>query len=499
MRSRYRSVPQAHGSAFAAVPSVTLGATLTTPVSAPLSTTIGGVTLALAGGSVSCSWTPGTGLSCSASVDGASVETSGTTTQLALPTADPRGNLQLPPGVSETVAEAVLSAFLASSRSTLAQSLHGLLGLGGPLSAAAAGPAGAALPTLAQDPVGWAVGRLAAQFAADGTAALQSLTASIYALVTGAAPSAQPFAGTGTADDPYLIPLGTGGPGSIAIAVWADPDGPPIPSSTSSALLQPPALAEWLSGSGSALSTAQIAQLLESASACVPELAQLLAGRATAAAGWDALIARGAGGDGLLPGQAPDITGSTSVPQAGIPHTELPAHLTLASLGLPAAGVTFYITGPYEPPWPDPALPTIDLTTPGLAATAFDVSAVAGAGPGMSGCRSAVTARGPTRPPGARPRPTGSPRRSPRPATPGSRCCSSPMARLGARPSSSPPPERRWSAWCCSECRPSSCRWTFWTRRQRPTRWPCCEPCCQPRPAQPTARTSPWHVRCSTC
>lgn len=364
------------GASLTALPALTLGASLTTPAGSPLSVTDGGATLTVAGGSLDCTWTPAAGLRSSVSLAGAAIETGGATTPVSLPSVDSAGNLQLPPGISETVAEALLSVFLTSCGSSFAGTLPALLGLAGPLSDPPGGPAGTAPPSLLQDPFGWVTARLAAQFASGGGPVLQALAASISALVTGSA-AAAPATGTGTADNPYLVPLTASGESGVAAAVWADPDGPPIPGSVSSALLQPPALTGWLSGSGAALSTTQIAQLLTSASAIVPDLADLLAGRDTVAAGWDALTARCAGGDGLLPGQAPDIAGATSVPLTGIPHTELPASLNLASLGAPTANVILYITGPYVPPWPDPALTTIDLTTPGLAATAFDVSALA--------------------------------------------------------------------------------------------------------------------------
>ncbi len=365
-------VPGAAG--LTALPSVTLGASLTTPAASPLSAAAGGATLTLGGCSVSVTWTPAAGLRSSASITGASIEIDGVTTPLALPSLDAAGNLQLPPAISETIAEAVISAFLASSASSFAQTLPALLGLAGPLSD---GASGTALSGIVEDPVGWLTARLAAQLASDGGPLLQALVASISALLAGSEPAAA-AAGTGTADDPYLVPVPAVGTAGFAVAVWADPDGPVIPGSASSDLLQPATLAGWLSGSGAALSTAQIAQLLTSASAIVPDLARLLAGRDTAAAGWDALIARCADGDGLLPGQAADIAGATIAPLADIPHTGLPASLNLASLGVPEANVILYVTGPYEPYWPDPTLTTIDLTTPGLAATAFDVSAVAG-------------------------------------------------------------------------------------------------------------------------
>jgi hypothetical protein len=360
-----------------ALPSLRLGASLTTPAQSPLSTTIAGVTLALAGGSVNFTWTPAAGLRSSVSIAGASIEIGGTSTPLALPSVDGAGSFTLPPGISETILETLLSAFLGSSKSAFARTLPGVMGLGGPSSDSPSGSAGSEVGNPFQDPVGWLAARLEAEFAANSGSTLEALAVTISALISGSAPSGA-FTGTGTADDPYLVPVATSGTTAIDVAVWADPDGPPIPSSTRSSLLQPEALTDWLSGSGTALSTGQIGQLLTSASTIVPDLSRLLAGRHTVAAGWDALIARCADGDGLLPGQAPDIAGASSVPLAGIPHTELPANLNLSSLGVPAANVILYVTGPYVPSWPDSTLETIDLTTPGLAATAFDVSAVTG-------------------------------------------------------------------------------------------------------------------------
>jgi large repetitive protein len=383
---------------FSALSSVTLGASLATPAATPLSTTIGDANLTLAGGSVGVSWSPATGLRSSVSIDGASIELNGVTTAVALPSLDTAGTLQLPPEITQTVTEALASAFLTSSGNPVAQTLPALLGLGGaagngpggtaaaPASeladVAAPAPGGPAVPGFLDDPVDWIRVRLASELASDSQSLLQALVTSISALITGSAPttpaSALPASGTGTAEDPYLVQLPVSGTAELAAAVWADPAGPVIPGAAIAGLLQPGTLADWLSGTGAPMSTAQIAQLLTSASAIVPDLSGLLAGRDTVAAGWDALIARCAGGDGLLPGQAPDIAGATGSSVDGIPHALLPTGLNLTSLGTPTANVILYITGPYEPSWPDPSLTTIDLTPPGLAATAFDVSAVAG-------------------------------------------------------------------------------------------------------------------------
>ncbi len=119
-----------------------------------------------------------------------------------------------------------------------------------------------------------------------------------------------------------------------------------------------------------------MASLLQAAAPAAPGLGDILAGRDTISAGWDALIARCAGGDGLLPGGAADIPGATAHAAPGVPNASLPRALDLSALGLPAYDVVLYVTGPFTPAWPDKSLPTIDLTTAGLAATAFDVTAV---------------------------------------------------------------------------------------------------------------------------
>ena len=84
------------------------------------------------------------------------------------------------------------------------------------------------------------------------------------------------------------------------------------PSAVLTSLLQPTSLSNWLQGAGAALSTSDLAQLLATAGQRIPGLGHLVAGRDTLAAGWDALITRCAGGDGLLPGGAPDIAGTTA-------------------------------------------------------------------------------------------------------------------------------------------------------------------------------------------
>ena len=412
-------VPLAAPAGLSVLPAIQLVAAISSAGGTPLTLGIEGGSVQVPSASLTCVWAPKEGLSATLGVTGAEVTVAGITHPLALPVLGTGGTVSVPAALGAPVIETLVAAWLQASANPWLKSLPAVFGLGqgapaagaqlaspaavvppSPVASgtasmiASAGPTTAAMtaaqPTAAMtavqpgaapsapapgaltDPIGWLAARLRNQIAAEGGAALQALATTVATLVQGAAPTS--LAGTGTPDDPYRVSLGTAGAVSLEVSLWLDPAGPPVPEATRAKLLAPTELSGWLDG-GAALTTAQLAALLASAASAVPTLADLLAGRDAIAAGWDALIARCVGGDGLLPGGAADTAGATAHAVPGVPNSLLPGALKLSALSLPAHDLVLYVTGPYTPAWPG-KLTTIDLTIPGLAATAFDVSAV---------------------------------------------------------------------------------------------------------------------------
>ena len=105
-----------------------------------------------------------------------------------------------------------------------------------------------------------------------------------------------------------MVPLQAGA-ASVGLALWLEPDGPPIPPAVLTSLLQPTSLSDWLTGAGSALSASDLGQLLAAAGQRIPGLGQLVAGRDTLAAGWDALITRCAAAMACCPAAHPILPG----------------------------------------------------------------------------------------------------------------------------------------------------------------------------------------------
>lgn len=372
------------------LPSVTAGIGLTTPAGQPVSVSLGVATMDVPAAEVSLAWTPAGGLQATFGLPGATVTAGAATTALALPSIDGSGTLVLPAGLTDQVLETLLAGLLTEASTPWLPPLARALGLGDP------GAAGEAFAQLLSDPRGWLAARLRSLLSAADPAAVDASLGDLAAFLAAVVGTPSPVAaataravtgpaavtGSGRPGDPLVVPLHAG-PASLALALWLEPDGPPIPPAVLTELLQPASLSDWLQGAGAALSTTDLAQLLTTAGQRIPGLGHLVAGRDTLAAGWDALVTRCSGGDGLLPGGAPGIAGATASTLAGVAHADLPAHLDLSSLaGLPAGARVLYVTGPYVPPWPDPAVPTLDLATPGLPDTAFDTSALAaGTGP----------------------------------------------------------------------------------------------------------------------
>lgn len=387
------------------LPSITLTAGLATSAGHPVQVSLGAATVDVPAAEVSVSWTTAGGLQASFGLPGATVSAGAATAAFALPSIDGSGNLALPAGLSDSVLETMLAGVLQEASTPWLPPLVQALALGEP------GATGEPFSQLLSDPRGWVTARLRSMLSTADPAAVDAnlgYLANVLAAAVGspspvsssapavaspavvteaAAPassSAQAVAspaitGSGRPDDPLVVPL-QAGPVSLGLALWLEPDGPPIPPAVLTSLLEPTSLSNWLQGTGAALSTSDLAQLLTAAGQRIPGLSRLVDGRGTLAAGWDALITRCAGGDGLLPGGAPDIAGTTASTLAGIAHADLPAHLDLSSLaGLPTGARVLYVTGPYVPPWPDTTIPTLDLSTPGLPDTAFDTSALGAA------------------------------------------------------------------------------------------------------------------------
>ena len=374
------------------LPSIALTAGLATSAGHPVQVSLGAATVDVPAAEVSLSWTTAGRLQASFGLPGATVTAGAATAAFALPSIDSSGNLALPAGLSDPVLETLLAGVLREASTPWLPPLVQALGLGEP------GATGEPFSQLLNDPRGWVAARLRSMLSTADPAAVDAnlgyLANVLAAAVGGPSPvssSAQAVAspavvtqaasitGSGRPDDPLVVPL-QAGPVSLGLALWLEPDGPPIPPEVLTSLLQPTSLSNWLQGTGAALSTSDLAQLLTAAGRRIPGLGSLVDGRGTLAAGWDALITRCAGGDGLLPGGAPDIAGATASTLAGVAHADLPAHLDLSSLaGLPTGARVLYVRGPYVPPWPDTTIPTLDLSTPGLPDTAFDTSALAAA------------------------------------------------------------------------------------------------------------------------
>jgi hypothetical protein len=378
------------------LPSITLVTGLAAPAGHPVSVSLGPATVNVPAAQASVAWTTAGGLQASFGLPGATVTAGAVSTPFALPTVDGSGNLVLPPGLTDELLETLLAGLLTDASTPWLPPLVHALGLGQP------GATGEAFSQLLTDPPGWVAARLRSLLSAADPAAVDtnlanltrvlaalagpaapSSSAHVAARVPGLAPAPAPapaaVSGSGRPDDPLVVPLQVGA-ATVALALWLEPDGPPIPPAVLTSLLQPTSLSSWLTGAGAALSTSDLAQLLTAAGQRIPGLGQLVTGRSTLAAGWDALVTRCAGGDGLLPGGAPDLAGATVSTLAGVAHADLPAHLDLTALaGLPAGARILYVTGPYVPPWPDTTIPTLDLTAAGLPDTAFDTSVLAAA------------------------------------------------------------------------------------------------------------------------
>jgi len=189
--------------------------------------------------------------------------------------------------------------------------------------------------------------------------------------------------GTGTYEDPFRLPVGDGG---LELLLWLDPDGPSLGGLAGLVdHLLPQELIDAASG-GAALSAERLGELLAAAAAVNPGLRAQLAGvdpGAVIAAVRTRLLA----GDALVPASAQAPQAWSTVALEPVAHLAEPAAFDPAEhlpAGAPGAGRRVFIATamPGLSQWPgQSAERTIDLTAPGLAPEAFDLSAITGPGP----------------------------------------------------------------------------------------------------------------------
>ena len=488
------------------LPSVTLAFGLATPAGHPVSVSLGAATIDVPAAEASLAWTTAGGLQASFGLPGATLTAEAVTTAFTLPSVDGSGNLVLPAGLTDQILETLLAGLLADASTPWLPPLVQALGLGEP------GAAGEAFSQMFSDPRGWVVARLRSLLSAADPAAVDANLgnlADVFAalvgtpsspssparVVAGLAPVAPAaVSGSGRPGDPLVVPLQAGA-ASVGLALWLEPDGPPIPPAVLTSLLQPTSLSSWLAGAGAALSTSDLTQLLTAAGQRIPGLDRLVAGRATLTAGWDALITRCAGGDGLLPGGAPDIAGATASTLAGIAHADLPTSISPRWPGCPPAHASCMSPArtcrrgrtPRSRPW---TLPRRDCPTRPSTPRPWRPRPARG----MCGCRSAPTALAPTPRPARRRARPGSPGRSPRPRPAAETSCWPRTARPPQAPRGSRRPARLWLGWSCSAPRTRPFHSTSWISRRRPTRWPWPGGCCPTTP-RTTAPTWPPRAR----
>ncbi|HEY2172769.1 MAG TPA: hypothetical protein VGH85_03055, partial [Mycobacteriales bacterium] len=364
-----------------ALPGVGVEVSLRGPGGAPFAAGDAGLVLAVPAAIAALTWAPADGLRIDVGLPAATITVDGTTSALPVP-ALVGGRLALPTDVPWPLLEALLAHALRAARPAWVQGLPDLLHLGGPGGGLAAHLPGG-LAAFATDPIGAVKTILASVVTgADGAAALRALATRLGELA--GSPGAVTVGGQGRPDDPFVVEVDTGAgtapvAGAVEAAVWLDPAGPPVDVAAVTAVVQPAALTAWLDGTAGAtpLDMASVAGLLSTAAATAGgPLAGLLSGRDAIGAGLSALAARLSGGDGLLPAALPDLPAATASTLAGVSHAQLSARTDLAALlgGALDSSVTVYVTGPFTPPWPGMDGHTVDLTAPGLAATAFDVT-----------------------------------------------------------------------------------------------------------------------------
>ena len=326
-------------------------------------------------------WGPSGGLNVSVDLPGATVTIGGTATPLPPLQLGSGGSFATPTALPWALVESALVSALEQAAAGWLKGLPDLLGTQAGTLEQVGG-----VEALLTDPVRFVRALLSALIT--GPAAprfLGDLAASLAALTQGPAGSGISggvVTGSGTPEDPYALsiaPSGAPTTETLEAVLWIEPAGPPVdPAALSSALL-PDVLGRWLDGDPGAqpLALDAVVSLLQAAAAAAPTLDSLMSGReATAAPGLEALATRVAGGDGLLPAGAADVSGAMLTSLPDVTHPQLSSAVNLATVlgGAPDPTTIVYVTGPLEPPWPGLDAQTFDMTAAGLAATAFDVS-----------------------------------------------------------------------------------------------------------------------------
>ena len=235
----------------------------------------------------------------------------------------------------------------------------------------------------------------------EGVAAAQ-LAGWLGALASGTAPGGGPFeaqvGGGGTAADPYAVGLGTAA-GAAELLAWFEPDGSTLVGVPG--LVLPPELTGPLDLlEGDPPDPEALAALLREAARSLPELAPVADGRPGLGAGLAELLARLADSDGLVPAAAQRAAGRRRARPGGAHPRRGAARLRPARAPSgrrrPGAGALrdrarAGARGVAAPR----AAPLVDLTEPGLAPEALDLSGLTGAGPWFVRLATRAAAGGP--------------------------------------------------------------------------------------------------------
>lgn len=234
------------------------------------------------------------------------------------------------------------------------------------------------------------VADVAIRAADESTPAAHAVMAWLSQVLTGATPDLTALhvpEGAGTVEQPWAISLSA----AAELLVWIGPDGPSTVSLEGVVPAMVPAELQTAAGGGAALAFDRQFDLLKQAAVHVPDLAHILADRNEFADAVQTLITLLQGSDGLISDTAAQPPqGWTSGVMNAVAHLQLPAHFDAAQhipgLAAEAARQVFLIA-PLSgvAPWPgqEDALADahIDLSAVGLAPDAFDLSALAAAGP----------------------------------------------------------------------------------------------------------------------
>ena len=345
-----------------------LSLTLTANPPGPVRLEVDGLALAADQVTVEAGWAAGHGVRVTLGAPGAALETATGSYPLPLPAVADDGTVTF---TDWDALEAPIAALAAVAPVPWLSDLLGLMGWG---PGQGAGPH-LPLADLVADPAGALRGWLAQVALSGSPDVLQSAVSLVGRLLAAAdGHGLGAVTGTGTPDDPYLVPLG---PGTAvpALAVWWTPDGPagrPVTEVSGPTR-------NWRPGDPG-LPTVTLADALGREATLDEGLADLLAGR-TVTAGLDAVLARWSGTDGLVapPAAAPAGVSLVSLPDVGA--RGLTAALDLAGvLGAapPATVVHVAVDAPGNPlpaGWPDVLPPgrVVDLRAASRTPESFAV------------------------------------------------------------------------------------------------------------------------------